>query len=119
MKYLAAILLLHMGGNASPTAVDVKRLLSTVGSPVDEERLQKLLSELDGKDINVLLEEGRRKLATVHSSTATFSAGAAAIDTTPDEGTKNNEEVIEDCEFEGSDDEMVRILRRTCCISLI
>ncbi|OCF38457.1 60S acidic ribosomal protein P2 [Kwoniella heveanensis CBS 569] len=52
MKLLAAYLLLQIGGNASPSAADIKALLETVGVEAEEERLSKLISELEGKDIN-------------------------------------------------------------------
>jgi large subunit ribosomal protein LP2 len=49
---LAAYLLLGLGGNESPSAKDIKGLLESVGVDADDERLEKLLSELKGKDIN-------------------------------------------------------------------
>ena len=52
MKHLAAYLLLGLAGNESPSAADIKGVLSAVGIDADEERLSKLLSELEGKDIN-------------------------------------------------------------------
>jgi len=52
MKHLAAYLLLGLGGNASPSAKDVKAVLSAVGIEADDERLNQLISELKGKDIN-------------------------------------------------------------------
>lgn len=52
MKHLAAYLLLGLGGNTSPSAADVKAVLESVGIEADNERLEKLLSELEGKDIN-------------------------------------------------------------------
>lgn len=52
MKHLAAYLLLTLGGNASPSAADIKSVLESVGIEADNERLEKLLSELEGKDIN-------------------------------------------------------------------
>jgi large subunit ribosomal protein LP2 len=51
MKYLAAYLLLSLGGNASPSENDVKAVLDSVGIEADEERLSKLISELNGKDL--------------------------------------------------------------------
>lgn len=60
MKHLAAYLLLGLGGNASPSAADVKSVLESVGIEADDERLNKLISELEGKDINeVHTESGR------------------------------------------------------------
>ncbi|KAM3418597.1 60S acidic ribosomal protein P2 [Cercospora zeina] len=52
MKHLAAYLLLGLGGNESPSASDIKGVLSAVGVEADEERLNKLLSELEGKNIS-------------------------------------------------------------------
>lgn len=52
MKHLAAYLLLGLGGNASPSAADVKAVLSAVGIEADDERLDKLISELKGKDVS-------------------------------------------------------------------
>lgn len=50
MKHLAAYLLLGLAGNTSPSSKDIKDVLSSVGIDADDERLEKLLSELDGKD---------------------------------------------------------------------
>lgn len=51
MKHLAAYLLLNLAGNATPSADDIKEVLGSVGVEADTERLDKLLSELEGKDI--------------------------------------------------------------------
>lgn len=52
MKHLAAYLLLGLAGNSSPSAEDIKGVLSAVGIEADSDRLDSLLEELDGKDIN-------------------------------------------------------------------
>ena len=65
MRHLAAYLLLQIGGNASPSAADIKKVLSAVGIEADEDRLEKLISELAGKDVNALIAEGSSKLASV------------------------------------------------------
>ena len=52
MRYIAAYLLLQIGGNTSPSADDIKKVLGAVGIEADEERLSKLISELEGKDVN-------------------------------------------------------------------
>lgn len=54
MRHIAAYLLLQIGGNASPSADDVKNVLSAVGIEADDERLETLISELKGKDINAV-----------------------------------------------------------------
>ncbi|OAX43927.1 hypothetical protein K503DRAFT_610289 [Rhizopogon vinicolor AM-OR11-026] len=65
MRHIAAYLLLQIGGNASPSAGDVQKVLNAVGIESDEDRLEKLISELDGKDINALIAEGSAKLSSV------------------------------------------------------
>lgn len=98
MKHLAAYLLLQLGGNASPSAEDIKGVLSAVGIEAEDERLTQLLSELEGKDINEvrdrhtrnapgkictnipfqLISEGSTKLASVPSGGAGGAAAPAA-----------------------------------------
>ena len=51
MKYLGAYLLLSLNGG-SPSKSDVKKLLGSVGIEADDDRLSKLFSELEGKDVN-------------------------------------------------------------------
>ena len=67
MKHIAAYLLLQIGGNDSPSAKDIKKVLGAVGIDADDERLETLLSELRGKDVNELIAEGSSKLASVPS----------------------------------------------------
>jgi hypothetical protein len=64
MKYLAAYLLLGLAGNTSPSAEDIKSVLSSVGIDADEERLSSLLKELDGKDINEVCNNSTCELRT-------------------------------------------------------
>ncbi len=52
MKHLAAYLLLTLGGNTSPSAKEIKKVLSSVGIETDSDRVEKLLEEVQGKDIN-------------------------------------------------------------------
>lgn len=52
MKHIGAYLLLRLGGNDSPSAKDIKGVLSSVGIDADDGRLTKLLAELKGKDLN-------------------------------------------------------------------
>ncbi|KAI4132049.1 MAG: hypothetical protein LQ338_000907 [Usnochroma carphineum] len=78
MKHLAAYLLLGIGGNTSPSADDIKGVLSSVGIDADDERLDKLISELEGKDIQELIAEGSTKLASVPSGGGGGGGGAAA-----------------------------------------
>ncbi|EAQ89243.1 hypothetical protein CHGG_05862 [Chaetomium globosum CBS 148.51] len=105
MKHLAAYLLLGLGGNASPSAADIKAVLESVGIEADDERLEKLLSELEGKDINELIAEGSSKLASVPSggggggAAAAGAAAGGAAEEAPKEEAKEEEK-------EESDDDM-------------
>jgi large subunit ribosomal protein LP2 len=63
MKHLAAYLLLQLGGNETPSKEDVTKALSTVGVEVDSARLDKLLADLEGKNVAELLDTGKELLA--------------------------------------------------------
>ncbi len=60
---MAAYLMLVLGGNESPTADDVTKALSSVGVEADSEQLNKLISELEGKDLGEVLAAGEGLLA--------------------------------------------------------
>ncbi|KAL8761439.1 MAG: hypothetical protein Q9208_006424 [Pyrenodesmia sp. 3 TL-2023] len=102
MKHLAAYLLLGIGGNTSPSADDIKGVLSAVGIDADDDRLEKLISELKGKDIQELISEGSTKLASVPSGggggggaaapAAAAGGGAAAAEEKPAEKEPEKEE---------------------------
>jgi len=106
MRYIAAYLLLQTGGNASPSASDITSLLGKVGVEVDSSRLDKLLSELEGKTIADLIAEGSSKLSSVPSGGAGGSAApaAAAGGAAAAEAPKEEEKKVE--EKEESDDDM-------------
>ncbi|KAA1468851.1 ribosomal protein 60S [Dentipellis sp. KUC8613] len=104
MRHIAAYLLLQLGGNASPSAADVKKVLGAVGVEADEERLEKLISELEGKDIATLINEGNSKLASVPSGGAAAAAPAAG-GAAPAAAEEKAEEKKEE-EKEESDDDM-------------
>ncbi|KAK1148684.1 60S acidic ribosomal protein P2 [Aspergillus melleus] len=103
MKHVAAFLLLTLAGNESPSAADVKSVLSSVGIDADEERLNKLISELEGKNIQELISEGSAKLASVPSGgaggAAAAPAAAAGGDAPAEEKEEEKEESDEDMGF--------------------
>ncbi len=65
MKHVAAYLLLVLGGNASPDADAISKLLASVGIEADKEKASKLCAELKGKDINTVIAEGSKKLVSL------------------------------------------------------
>ncbi|KAF8518993.1 ribosomal protein 60S [Hysterangium stoloniferum] len=106
MRHLAAYLLLQIGGNASPCANDVKKVLAVVGIEADETALDKLISELKDKDINELIAEGSSKLASVPSGGGGAVAAAAGGAAAPAAAAAAEEEEKKEEEKEESDDDM-------------
>uniref|UniRef100_A0A147A816 Large ribosomal subunit protein P2 n=1 Tax=Fundulus heteroclitus TaxID=8078 RepID=A0A147A816_FUNHE len=78
MRYVAAYLLAVLGGNANPSAKDIKDILGSVGIEAEDERLNKVVSELNGKDINEVMNSGLSKLASVPAGGAVAAPVAAA-----------------------------------------
>ncbi|KAM9798700.1 60S acidic ribosomal protein P2 [Syngnathus typhle] len=77
MRYVAAYLLAVLGGNTSPVAKDIKAILSSVGIEADDDRLNKVISELEGKNINEVMNSGLSKLASVPAGGAVAAPAAA------------------------------------------
>ncbi|KAF4379351.1 hypothetical protein F8388_013569 [Cannabis sativa] len=107
MKIIAAYLLAVLGGNAAPSATDLKKILGSVGIEAEDEKISFLLSEVKGKDLTELIASGREKLASVPSGgggAVAYSAptGGAAAPAAAAESKK--EEKVE--EKEESDDDM-------------
>ncbi|KAL3153217.1 60S acidic ribosomal protein P2 [Trebouxia sp. C0009 RCD-2024] len=65
MRVISAYLLAVLGGNESPNADDIKTILDSVSIEADSERVDKLLSELEGKSIEEVISAGVSKLASV------------------------------------------------------
>lgn len=58
MRYLAAYLLLKLGGNESPSADDIKKVLGSVGVDLDAEKAGRVIKQLEGKNIDEVIAEG-------------------------------------------------------------
>ncbi|XP_010514785.1 PREDICTED: 60S acidic ribosomal protein P2-4-like [Camelina sativa] len=107
MKVAAAFLLAVLGGNANPSAENIKDIIGAVGADVDGESIELLLKEMSGKDIAELIASGREKLASVPSgggcgavAAAPSSGGAAAAPAAAEKKEAKKEEKEE------SDDDM-------------
>lgn len=77
MRYVSAYLLAVLGGNASPAAADLQKILSSVGIEADDERLNKVINELKGKSIEELIAQGREKLSSMPSGGGAVAAAPA------------------------------------------
>jgi len=97
MKIVAAYLLAVLGGNASPDAAAIKKILSSVGADADGGQVDKLIGELKGKNLNEIIEAGKSKLSAVPSGGAAPAAAAAASTAAEpaDKGGKKEEKKAE------------------------
>ncbi|RDY08803.1 60S acidic ribosomal protein P2-4, partial [Mucuna pruriens] len=82
MKVIAAYLLAVLGGNAAPSADDLRDILGSVGADANDNNISNFLSEVKGKDITELIASGREKLASVPSG----GGGAVAVAASPGGG---------------------------------
>eukprot|EP00245_Coleochaete_scutata_P013185 TRINITY_DN528_c0_g1_i1.p1 TRINITY_DN528_c0_g1~~TRINITY_DN528_c0_g1_i1.p1 ORF type:complete len:118 (+),score=56.91 TRINITY_DN528_c0_g1_i1:97-450(+) len=111
MKVVAAYLLALLGGNAAPSAKDIKKLLASVGAEAEDERIDALLSELKGRDINEVIAAGREKFAAVPGggggggAVTVSSGGGGGGGAAPAAAAEKKEEKKEE-EKEESDDDM-------------
>merc|ERR1711972_1305943 len=77
MKYVAAYLLAAQSGSA-PSKDAVTKILESIGAGVEADKLDKVFSELDGKNVDEVISEGMGLLASVPRGGAAPAAGAAA-----------------------------------------
>nr|ANM86177.1 60S acidic ribosomal protein P2-1 [Stygiella incarcerata] len=104
MKHIAAYLLAVLGGNMHPAKGDIEKILSSVGVDAEEEMLDKLMSELQGKSLEEVIEAGRSKMSSVPMGGAVAASGAAVAAST--EEKPEEEAKVEEEEEEESDDDM-------------
>ncbi|OTF70737.1 60S acidic ribosomal protein P2-like protein [Euroglyphus maynei] len=111
MRYVAAYLLAVLGGNKSPSKDDITKILSSVGIEVDDEKLSKVVTELKGKSVDELIEQGMcsEKLASVPSGgggggVAAGAPAAGAADTAADTGDAKGKKEEKEEEEEEDDD---------------
>jgi len=98
--------MLVLGGNASPTAEDVTNALASVGVEVDSERLETLIKELEGKDVEELMKEGAEKLASFGGGGgggAVAGGGGGGGGDAPAEEEKKEEEEEEEADVGAGD----------------
>jgi large subunit ribosomal protein LP2 len=93
MRHVAAYALLVLGGNASPSASDVTKLLTESGATADEGQVAKMCAALEGKQFHELVSAG---LASLSASGPAAAAGGA----TGGAAAAKVEEVVEEPEEE-------------------
>ncbi|XP_053885685.1 60S acidic ribosomal protein P2-like [Malaclemys terrapin pileata] len=93
-------LLAVLGGNKSPTSKNLKKILNRVDIETDERRLNKVIGELNGKNIEDVIAQGNSKLASMPAS------GAVAVSAGPGSAAPAEEKKEQKEESEKSDDDM-------------
>ena len=109
MRHLAAYLMLVLGGNEKPTvdfsfastysqAENIKSVLEAVGAEAQDEQIEKLLADLEGKNIEEMIKEGLEKLVSIPAggAAAPAASGAAAAEEKKEEEKKEEEEEEEE-----------------------
>lgn len=100
MKYVAAYILLSLGGKTNVTEADVSSFLKGVDSEVNEEQLKAVVAALSGQSLAELSTKGLAKLSTVSFGGAAASdaapAQAAGKSAPAKEEKKKEEEVVEE-----------------------
>jgi len=105
MRYVAAYLLAVLGGNKSPSADDIKKILTSVGIDAEDACLKKVIDELKGKEIDDLIAAGREKLSAVPSGGGVaVSAGGGGAADGGEAAAEEKEEKKEESEEEEDDD---------------
>uniref|UniRef100_A0A023FB98 Large ribosomal subunit protein P2 n=1 Tax=Triatoma infestans TaxID=30076 RepID=A0A023FB98_TRIIF len=108
MRYVAAYLLAVLGGKDQPTSSDIEKILSSVGIEADADKLNKVIGELKGKNVDEVMAKGKEKLASVPAGGAAAApAAAVAVPATgtPTKAAEEKKEVKKE-ESDQSDDDM-------------
>lgn len=104
MRHVAAYLLAVLGGNESPSAKDVKAILSSVGVEEDSKNLDIVIEQLKGKNVDELLAEGEKLLASMPSGGG--GGGAAPAAAASADAPAGDKKKAPEPEPEESDDDM-------------
>ena len=78
MKYVAAYALLVLGGNATPSAADIEKVLKEAGVKSETDRAENIVSGLKEKALHELIAEGKTKMSSMGTVVAAPAAGGAA-----------------------------------------
>lgn len=77
MNVVASYLLLKLAGK-DPKAADITALISSTGGEADEAKVELFMKEMEGKDVEELLKEGKDKLKSVSMGGGGGGGGGAA-----------------------------------------
>ena len=78
----------------------MKTVLESVGAEAEDEKIEKLLADLEGKNVEELIKEGLEKLVSIPAAGAAAAAPAAAA-AAGEEKKEEEEEEEEDIDMSG------------------
>ena len=81
MKHIAAYMLCVLGGNANPSAADVKKVLQAAEANIDDGAIDKIVESLGGKsaeEVEALIKDGKGKMGSVGGGGGGGGGGGAA-----------------------------------------
>ncbi|XP_058799463.1 large ribosomal subunit protein P2 [Phymastichus coffea] len=105
MRYVAAYLLALLGNKENPSNTDLEKILSSVGIEVDGEKLKKVISQLNGKNVEELIVQGKEKLASMPAGGAAAPVAAGAVSPAVAEEKKEEKKPAKE-ESEDEDEDM-------------
>ena len=103
MRYVAAYMLAILGGNKAPSEGDIEKILGSVGVEYNPEQSKKVVSELSGKNIEELIQQGTEKLATISAGGGGGGSVAAPAAASESKAEEKKEEKKEEEEEEDED----------------
>ena len=77
LKYVSAYLMEVVAGNANPSAADVKKVLKSIGANVDEDVLNTMMKNVQGKNVHELIASGMKSMQSVVCSAAPAAIGSS------------------------------------------
>ena len=90
-----------LGGNSAPTANDIKKVLSEVGSTTDNDQLNALLTAIKGKSLHEVISAG---LALVPTSAPISASKTEVAEVKKEEKPKVEEKKEEEIDLGGAMD---------------
>ena len=78
MKYIAAYALCVLGGNATPKAADIEKVLKEAGIKSEADHVERVITALAGKPFHELVKNGTAKLGAMGTAVAAPASGKAA-----------------------------------------
>ncbi|KAL0584572.1 hypothetical protein ABG067_005595 [Albugo candida] len=78
MRHIAAYLLCVLGGNDSPSSSDIEKVISSFGGTVDSDQVERLLKDMEGKDVEEMMKSGKEKLSGISIGGSSGGSGAKA-----------------------------------------